>query len=801
MTRSALLIALVALGAGASGAAAQAGEGAQSPLERRITVHVRDVALRDALDRIAAAGSFRLSYSSENLPLDRRVTVWRDTSSVGEIFQELLRTFTVAPVVVGDDQVVLAPRRACTERSECDPPRDEAPITVLDRVVVTGSVLGAPERALPVALDVVAGHDIERRGQKSLGGVLDGSVPGMWIWEQAPTAMLARYGSIRGASSFGVSFPKVYIDGIEVANPLLLTQLSPELIERIEVIRGPQGAALYGSDAISGVINIVSRHDAAADGSRAMLRSEGGYAAGFVSATRVQQHTLTARIGSNLRSIGGSIGGGTTGEFVPGAYSHELRLNGDARLVGTKSTLVASARWNGKNAGVPVSPLLPALQRFAKDSLPQALRVYALGSTYTLAPNEIWTLALTGGIDGYQLNNVTSELGVIPFYVDSALRDARGSAVRGTVRASGIARVGDPEAVGGTVTLAFEHSTLRDRTFRGAQPTGGPASDTSSYVVDWNQNLGFTTQVDLAFHKAAYLTAGVRQERIGLQSNTSQLSLLPMVGGSLVREFGVVTGKARVAYGKGIRGLSASQRARAADSKHRLTNPALLPEEQAGIEAGIDLFFGSRAGLHLTRFDQVASGLIQTVAISDSSGPGAPRYRYQHQNVGEISNHGWELQATTSLSAVSLIGALTTVDSRVERLATGYSGDLRAGDRMLAVPARTLTGTIEWTHRALQISSTVSRASDWVNYDRLAIAQCWLSGCPDKHNLTGATLRNYWDQYDGNTRWRAAVAYDLRRGLTLMLTGENLLNHQRGEPDSITIVPGRTLTAGLRARF
>ena len=67
---------------------------------------------------------------------------------------------------------------------------------------------------------------------------------------------------------------KVYIDGIEVANPLLLTQITPELIERVEVIRGPQGAALYGSDAISGVVNIVSRHEGAGpDGANTFVRS------------------------------------------------------------------------------------------------------------------------------------------------------------------------------------------------------------------------------------------------------------------------------------------------------------------------------------------------------------------------------------------------------------------------------------------------------------------------------------------------------------------------------------------------
>ena len=95
-----------------------------------------------------------------------------------------------------------------------------------------------------------------------------------------------------------------------------------------------------------------------------------------------------------------------------------------------------------------------------------------------------------------------------------------------------------------------------------------------------------------------------------------------------------------------------------------------------------------------------------------------------------------------------------------------------------------------------------------MNYDRLTIAQCFMSelrttgSCPDAKKLNnGATLRKYWTHYDGNTRLRAETSFDLRRGMMLTLTGENLLNYQRGEPDSITIVPGRTLTAGIRARF
>jgi hypothetical protein len=34
-----------------------------------------------------------------------------------------------------------------------------------------------------------------------------------------------------------------------------------------------------------------------------------------------------------------------------------------------------------------------------------------------------------------------------------------------------------------------------------------------------------------------------------------------------------------------------------------------------------------------------------------------------------------------------------------------------------------------------------------------------------------------------------------------VLTGDNLLGQQSGEPDNVTVVPGRTVTAGIKAKF
>jgi iron complex outermembrane receptor protein len=174
---------------------------------------------------------------------------------------------------------------------------------------------------------------------------------------------------------------------------------------------------------------------------------------------------------------------------------------------------------------------------------------------------------------------------------------------------------------------------------------------------------------------------------------------------------------------------------------------------------------------------------------------------YTFQNVGEITNRGWELKGDVTMAALSLGGTFSTVDSRVRRVAKGYTGDLRVGDRMLEVPAKTGSLTAALTGASWIGSLTASRSWDWINYDGVALAGAFSNSTQTDAALVGQQLRNYWLHYGGVTRLRASIGRNLYRGLGFTLSGENLLNRQHGEPDNITVVPGRTLTFGLKARL
>jgi iron complex outermembrane receptor protein len=144
---------------------------------------------------------------------------------------------------------------------------------------------------------------------------------------------------------------------------------------------------------------------------------------------------------------------------------------------------------------------------------------------------------------------------------------------------------------------------------------------------------------------------------------------------------------------------------------------------------------------------------------------------------------------------------MSFVDSRVERLADGYTGDLRTGDRMLQVPARTGSLNFAWLGRRWHASVSGSRAFNWINYDELALSEMFLNTTHPGSEVNGARLRHYWRDYTGSLHVRATVSRDFFDRFTFELNGENLLGHQLNEPDNVTVLPGRTVTTGVRLKF
>ncbi|MDY1039315.1 TonB-dependent vitamin B12 receptor BtuB [Lelliottia sp. CFBP8978] len=129
-----------------------------------------------------------------------------------------------------------------------------------DSLVVTANRFEQPANTVLAPTSVVTREDIERWQAKSVVEVMQ-RLPGVDIAQSGGMGANAST-FIRGTESRHVL---VLIDGIPlnnagISNVADLSQIPTSLIQRIEYIRGPR-SALYGSDAIGGVINIITGRD------------------------------------------------------------------------------------------------------------------------------------------------------------------------------------------------------------------------------------------------------------------------------------------------------------------------------------------------------------------------------------------------------------------------------------------------------------------------------------------------------------------------------------------------------------
>ena len=238
-----------------------------------------------------------------------------------------------------------APDRPASETRQADP------------IVVTGTKLETPASELGATVSVITGEELETYHYPTVDDALR-NVPGIEIRRSGSFGKTTSI-SIRGANPNQV---QVLVDGVRVKSPTLgqvdLADLAPDMIERIEVIRGPQ-STIYGADAIGGVVHIITRRGSGPPsvyasqevGNNDTLRTRTGvsgsqgpfdYALGFY----------------HLESNGQFINDGTNQDAASARFG--LALPGNTRVG-------VAVRYNKTDTGVPIEfvgnppPIVPTI--------------------------------------------------------------------------------------------------------------------------------------------------------------------------------------------------------------------------------------------------------------------------------------------------------------------------------------------------------------------------------------------------------------------------------------------------------
>ncbi len=128
--------------------------------------------------------------------------------------------------------------------------------SISDHIVVTASALPESIESTPAGVSIMTRADIDKREAHDVADVLR-EVPGLAIARTGSpgksTTLFMRGGSSKQALVLwnGVEMNNAYLSGYNFG------QLSTVGVEKVEVIRGPY-SALYGSEAVSGVVNVLT---------------------------------------------------------------------------------------------------------------------------------------------------------------------------------------------------------------------------------------------------------------------------------------------------------------------------------------------------------------------------------------------------------------------------------------------------------------------------------------------------------------------------------------------------------------
>ena len=200
-------------------------------------------------------------------------------AATGQVLQfKFIGTFPTERAIGADDIINVQLRRAPT---------------TLDAVVVTALGQTTEQRSLGTAQQTVSGVDIAQTQRENFVNSLQGRVAGVNVVSTSGTPGASTSITIRGVSQISSNNqPLMIVDGLPIDNKTMTTgtlasdapnssssldnrkvdftnrgsDLNPEDIETLTVLKGPEASALYGIDAANGAIVITTKRGKAGTG-------------------------------------------------------------------------------------------------------------------------------------------------------------------------------------------------------------------------------------------------------------------------------------------------------------------------------------------------------------------------------------------------------------------------------------------------------------------------------------------------------------------------------------------------------
>ncbi len=566
----------------------------------------------------------------------------------------MFRTFCTAAVLTG---LTLAPASLAAQE-----PGDTIPI---EELVVTATRLATPRTATSASVTVISGAEIRARGQSHLLDALR-SVPGLSVVQNGSSGATTSL-FLRGGQS---DYIQVLVDGVPFNEPggrADLANLTTDNIERIEIVRGP-ASVLYGSDAVTGVIQIFTREGRNAPRASAGIRGGSygsiGYDADLTGASNGASYSFAASRYS------------TDGILDFGNQYRNTTLSGKVRLApaaGTDLTLslrYADGRYHYPTDGA--GNIIPGQDAFQLEE--RVLLGLELGRFFTDRIEGRLLLTngkTTGGTDDRVYD--TDENQTSSFRAQDDLRrqglDARTNLyiTEGTVLTAGIA--------------------LEDQRQRSANESASEWGETHGSFDARRTNRGYYLQAlaEPVTHLA--LQAGARID------DNDAFGTFTTYRAGLV--YNLPTGtRIRAATGTAFKEPTFTQNYA---TGYITGNPNLRPEESRSWEAGLEqTLFAGRITLTGTYFDQRFREMIQY-----RGAPPTPT-ESNYYNIARADAAGIEIEARVEpLAGLALSAGYTHLDTRVRKPGDEPDPAFIEGERLIRRPTHAGSLGIAYTRPQL----------------------------------------------------------------------------------------------------
>jgi vitamin B12 transporter len=536
--------------------------------------------------------------------------------------------------------------------------RPEPDTVRLAPVVVTATRLPTPLAQAPGSITVITGEELRQRGIRMVADAMR-LVPGTTVVQSAgPGGLTSVF--IRGGES---DYVQVLVDGVQANDPggaFNWAHLRADDIDRIEIVRGP-ASVLYGSDAVTGVVQIFTRaggaprvEASAATHRGSRFESDAAFATHAFDASVAGATSLDAVAGGRL-NYGFNAGRlSSTGLYAFNSDYTNIGVSGRLQLAAQRGDAAVSVRHNDNRFHYPTT-----------------------GSGRVVDPNQFatgrtWSVGADGG---YHFSSaVELRLNATSYTFDSRTEDPADHEDDGSFWHTGEqarrkldARL-NWSAGSFVLTGGVERQWQHGMTALESVSQWGVYTDETD---DERTNTGVYAQLHGAPLPAVAVTLGARLDENSafgaFRTGRAAASWAPIDGARL-----------HVAAGTAFKEPTFFENYAVGFTRG---NPDLEPEQSVSREAGAQYaLLQGRLTFGATWFDQRFSNLIQYTATPAA---GAPNY----SNVGDATARGLEVELTgTPAPHLSLQAQYTLTRTRVTD--AGYGSDMafRQDKRLLRRP-------------------------------------------------------------------------------------------------------------------